>query len=127
MRDIIGTWRLVATRSTNDAGEPFDPPYGPVPMGTVTFGSNGRMIAVLCDSRPEMPAGETREYVSYCGAYTFDGTTLVTKVDAASDSSRFVDQVRRVAFKGERMTLFPPPRPLRGTHQHREMTWEKLG
>jgi hypothetical protein len=127
MRSIVGTWRLVATRATNDAGEPFDPPYGPIPLGTVTFTEAGRMHAVLCDGRPELPAGEVREYNSYCGVYTFDGKMLVTKVDAASEPSRFADQVRRVEFNGDRMSLFPPPRPLQGTHQHREMIWERLG
>lgn len=129
MKDIVGTWRLVETRAKNDAGEPFDKPYGPEPMGTVTFGANGRMLAVLCDGRREMPGGETeREYNSYCGNYTFDGETLTTRVDAASDTTRLGgDQVRRVAFNGARLTLFPPPRPWRGDRQHREMIWERIG
>jgi hypothetical protein len=98
-------------------------------MGTVTFGANGRMLAVLCDGRRELPAGEKeREYNSYCGNYTFDGETLTTRVDAASDTTRLGgDQVRRVAFNGARMSLFPPPRPWRGDHQHREMIWERIG
>jgi len=40
-------------------------------------------------------AGVRREYSSYCGNYTFDGTRLVTRVDAASDPSRIdSDQVQ---------------------------------
>jgi hypothetical protein len=126
---IVGTWRLVETRARNDAGEPMHPPYGPKPMGVTVFSADRRMIAVLCDARETLPADEPeREYGSYCGVYTFDGTTLVTRVDVASDPARIgSDQVRRVRFEGERLVLMPPPRPWRGTTQHRELFWEKVG
>jgi Lipocalin-like domain len=126
---IVGTWRLVITRAYNDAGEPMAPPYGPQPMGVVVFSPDRRMICVLCDSRASLPPGETeREYNSYCGACTFDGATLVTRVDACSDPARMgSDQVRRVRFEGERLVLMPPPRPWRGQTQHRELFWEKVG
>jgi hypothetical protein len=126
--NIVGTWRLAMTRAQDDAGKPMHPPYGPVPMGVVVFSADGRMVAVLCDARPQLPAGEEdREYSSYCGNYTFDGTTLVTRVDAAADRSRLGgDQVRRVRFDGDRLVLMPPPRPWRGVMQHREMFFEKI-
>jgi hypothetical protein len=137
MNDIIGTWRLVSTRAHNDAGEAMHPPYGPTPMGVTVFSAERRMIAVLCDPRPDLPDGETeREYNSYCGTYTFDGTTLVTRVDACSDPARMgsdqvaarmgSDQVRRVRFEGKRLVLMPPPRPWNGMTQHRELFWEKV-
>ena len=126
---IIGTWRLVMTRAHDDAGGPMHPPYGPQPLGVTVFSADRRMIAVLCDSRPVLPDGETaREYNSYCGTYTFDGTTLVTRVDACSDPARMgSDQVRKVRFEGDRLVLMPPPRPWRGATQHRELFWEKVG
>ena len=128
MKDIVGTWRLVKTLARNDAGEPMHPPYGPEPMGVTVFSADRRMIAVLCDSRPALPDGETeREYNSYCGTYTFDGTTLVTRVDACSDPARMGSaQVRKVRFQGERMILQPPPGELGGVKVMRELTWEKI-
>jgi hypothetical protein len=125
---IVGTWRLAMTRAHDDAGKPMHPPYGPVPMGVVVFSADGRMVAVLCDARSHLPDGEgDREYSSYCGNYTFDGTTLVTQVDAAADRCRLGgDQVRRVRFEGERLVLMPPPRPWRGVMQHREMFFERI-
>jgi phage baseplate assembly protein gpV len=96
-------------------------------MGTVSLTSDGRMMAVLVDGRAELPDGTKREYSSYCGNYTFDGSTLITTVDATSDPARFtVPQVRKVRFQGERMILQPPPREVGGVTVMRELTWEKI-
>ncbi len=127
MPDIIGTWRLAEPTARNAAGQPMPTPYGPKFMGRVTFNADGRMMAVLCDGRPTMPAGDVREYVSYGGNYSFDGTRLVTRCDVASDPARIgTDQVRDVTFEGNRMILRPPPRPLGGEMQHRVLAWEKI-
>ena len=129
MVDITGTWMLVTTKATADDGAPVRQPYGGTEnaMGRVTFGANGRMIAVLCDSRAAMPDGETREYNSYCGAYTFDGSRLVTRVDASSDQGRFgSDQVRDVRTEGELIVLMPPKRDYGGRMVQRELTWRRI-
>ena len=112
MKDIVGIWRLLEAPSRDQDGTPMAPSYGPKPMGIVTFNAEGRMACVLIDGRAEVPQEEgAREYTSYCGRYTIEGSTLVTKVDAANDPSRMVDQVRSFRFEGERLVLTPPPRP----------------
>lgn len=127
MRDIVGVWRLVATSALDPEGRALPPPYGPRPTGTVAFTAEGRMLAVLCDGRPSLPDGAVREYNSYCGNYRFDGETLVTRVDAASNGARMAtDQVRAVRFEGARMILRPPPMPLGDDVQHRELAWERV-
>ena len=69
-------------------------------MGLVVFQADGRMMAVLCDGRRGAAGGEPRQFMSYAGNYTFDGTTLSTRVDASSDASRVGgDQVRSVRFE----------------------------
>ena len=88
MRSIIGTWRLAAATAHDPNGRPLPPPYGSKGMGRVTFNSDGRMMSVVCDGRPALPPGTSRDYSSYCGSYTFDGVRLVTRVDAASDPAR---------------------------------------
>ena len=124
MRSIIGTWRLVAATAHDANGQKLPIPYGGKGMGRVTFNADGRMMAVVCDGSPALPEGTKRDYSSYCGNYTFDGTRLVTRVDAASDPSRLgSDQVRGVSFDGERMILRPPPRP---SGEHRVLTWERI-
>ena len=73
------------------------------------------------------PPTRSRAYSSYCGNYTFDGTRLITRVDAASDPARIgSDQVREVSFDGDRMILRPPPRQGEAGEEYRELTWERI-
>jgi hypothetical protein len=124
MQSIVGTWRLVKAEAHDANGNALPTPYGGKGLGRVMFNAEGRMMAVVCDGRPTLPSDTKRDYSSYCGNYTFDGTQLVTRVDAASDSARLgSDQVRGVSFDGDYMVLRPPPRP---TGEHRVLTWERI-
>ncbi|MBK5105002.1 MAG: lipocalin-like domain-containing protein [Burkholderiales bacterium] len=124
---IIGTWRLKHTKGVDDDGKVLSPPYGPAPNGVVCFQADGRMYCVLCDGRPELPAGEPRQFMSYAGNYTFDGSTLATRVDASSDASRIGgEQVRKVRFEDGGMLLAPPRRIYAGVMQHQELFWERV-
>jgi hypothetical protein len=125
--NVVGVWKLVGGSLTDPAGKSVGVPYGPRGMGLVSLTSDGRMMAVLVDGRSKLPDGTKRDYSSYCGDYTFDGTTLVTTVDANSDPARFsIPQVRKVRFEGERMVLVPPESEMKGVKIHRELTWEKI-
>ena len=125
--DIVGVWKLVAATTTDPGGAQVAVPYGPRGMGIVSLTSDGRMMAVLVDGRSKLPDGAKRDYSSYCGNYTFDGSTLVTTVDAAADPARLtIPQVRKVRFQGTQMILQPPPGELNGVKVMRELTWEKI-
>jgi hypothetical protein len=125
--DIVGVWKLVAATTTDPGGNQVAVPYGPRGMGIVSLTSDGRMMAVLVDGRSTLPDGARRDYSSYCGNYTFDGKTLVTTVDATSDSARFgVPQVRKVRFQDDHMILQPPPLERDGVRLERELTWERI-
>ena len=127
MAAITGTWRLVRAVSRDEKGQELPAPYGGHGMGRVALGADGRMMAVLCDARREIPDGGARDYNSYCGNYTYDGKQLVTRVDAASDPGRIgSDQVRDVRFEGTLMVLRPPPRAYQGPVEQRELYWEKI-
>ncbi|HVV79787.1 MAG TPA: lipocalin-like domain-containing protein [Pseudolabrys sp.] len=128
MNELVGVWRLVKTFAKNDAGEPMHPPYGKRPRGLLVFYPDGRMMSVLCDSRGELPQGETiREYNSYCGNYQFDGKTLVTRVDASATPERIGgEQTRFVSFIDGNMVLRQKPRPWQGIMQHRELHWQRI-
>jgi hypothetical protein len=127
MTSVTGTWRLVRAVSRDGDGNTLPVPYGGRGEGRVMFGADGRMMAVLCDSRREIPGGGKREYSSYCGNYTFDGKQLITRVDAASDPERLgSDQVRDVRFEDGLMVLRPPARAYGGPVEQRELYWEKI-
>ena len=128
MQSIIGTWRLAGGKATLDDGTPAPLPYGGEKgMGRVIFDADGRMMAVLCDGRRELPPGTAREYSSYCGNYTFDGKRLVTEVDATSDPGRLKgQQIREVAFEGKYMVFRHTVTRPDGRRVRREMSWEKI-
>ena len=127
MPSIVGTWKLVRATARDAAGNLLPSPYGQQGMGRVVFTEGGRMMSVVCDGRPDLPAGASRDYSSYCGNYTCDGARLVTRVDAASDPSRIgSDQVRGVRFEGELLILTPPARGSDEAAEHREITWERI-
>ena len=124
---IIGTWRLRRTKAVDDDGKALEPPLGPTPNGVSCFQADGRMFSVICDGRAQLPAGASRQFMSYAGNYTFDGSTLSTRVDASSDPSRVGgDQVRSVRFENGGMVLAPPRRLYAGVMQHQELFWERV-
>lgn len=125
--DVVGVWKLVGGVMTDPSGKSVGVPYGPRGMGLVSLTADGRMMAVLIDGRSKLADVARREYSSYCGNYTFDGSTLITTVDASSDPARLASQqVRKVRFEGERMILVPPDRDEGGVKIHRELTWERI-
>ena len=127
MPSIVGTGKLAHATARDAAGAGRPAPYGGKGIGRVTFTAEGRMMSVVCDGRRELPAGAPREYSSYCGNYTFDGSRLVTRVDAASAPSRIgSDQVRGVRFEDGRMILSPPPRQAGRSEEYRELIWERI-
>jgi hypothetical protein len=127
MPSIVGTWKLVRAVSRDSAGNHLPAPYAGHGIGRVVFTAGGRMQSVVCDGRRELPPGADRGYNSYCGNYEFDGSKLVTHVDAASDPSRVGgDQVRGVRFENELMILVPPARTIGGVEEYRELTWQRI-
>ncbi len=127
MQNIVGTWRLVRAVARDPNGNALPAPYDGQGLGRIVFSADGRMAVMMIDARKDIPAGEKREYSGYCGAYTYDGTQLVTHVDCAPDASRIgSDQPRGVRFEDGLMILRPPPRNLGGTIEQRELTWEKI-
>jgi hypothetical protein len=123
MPEITGTWRLVGAKSVDPQGQPLPPPYGPQAIGRIVFTSDKRILVSISDGRPELPAGTAREY----GGYSFDGTTLITKVDAAPNPALVgTAQIRGVRFGNDRMVLKPPAREIGGVTHHRELTWERI-
>ncbi|HKN28475.1 MAG TPA: lipocalin-like domain-containing protein [Roseiarcus sp.] len=126
MSPLVGVWRLVAENAWSAAGEPRPNLYGPMGMGLLSFTHDGRMMAALSDGRPG-PIDGARAFVSYCGAYAFDGARLVTHVDGASDPLFFKEpQVRDARLEGDRLTLRPPAGFRGASDLVRELVWERI-
>lgn len=125
----VGTWALVRAEAVDADGNAVAAPFGGERViGRVVLTADGRMSASIVDARAVIPEGETREYSCYAGSYTFDGKTLVTTVDAASDPARMgTEQVRDVSYDGDLMVLRPPLRSYGGKPaESRTIWWKKL-
>jgi hypothetical protein len=126
MDALEGLWRLVESRAWDERGNPLAAPYGSVPFGEIMF-RGGRMLASLCNGDPDLAPGASRGFSSYGGTYTFDGKTLITQVDMASDPQRIGGEQRRgVVIIDERtIVLKPPPRAYGGAAvERRELWWQ---
>lgn len=126
---LIGVWKLIDVTNRGGDGQLFPPSYGPKKIGLITFNDENRMTVVLCDGRDALPYEGPREYLSYAGAYRFDGETLVTRIDCTSLPERIKigsDQVRPARLDGNRVTLTAPPFEIDGEIHYRELTWEKI-
>ena len=55
MTSVFGTWRLVRAVARDATGTELPTPYGGYPSGRVMLGADGRMMAVTCDGRREIP------------------------------------------------------------------------
>jgi hypothetical protein len=126
MRNLTGTmWRVVAARSFDKEGHELLP-FGPHPIGFAIFEAV-RMLVAIGDGRALLPAnGPPRRFVSYTGAYRFDGVELVTSPDDASRPEHMVQQVRHLRFESDtRMVavLISGLPELRGS----EVVWERVG
>ena len=127
MSTVIGTWACVRVEAVDANGKPTTAPFGGEnTLGRVVLTKDGRMAATIMDARSEIPDGKTREYSCYSGLYTFDGETLITKVDACSDPERMgTEQIRTVSFDGELMVLQPPLRSYGNKPAERRTLWWK--
>ena len=84
---IVGTYRLISSqRLIMETGEKEDS-YGKGPTGFLTYGSDGRMMAIITFSNRSKPesldkltdqqrAELFRTMLAYAGTYKFSGTQL---------------------------------------------------
>ena len=124
---LIGVWKLIDITNKDEDGNILRSSYGPKKMGLITFNDDHRMMVVISDGREHLPSERPREYTSYTGRYSFDGTTLVTRVDGSLPEERVgTDQVRPARFEGNRVILTAPPVEIEGVVNYRDLTWEKI-
>ncbi|MGB3797494.1 MAG: lipocalin-like domain-containing protein [Alteraurantiacibacter sp.] len=124
---LIGVWKLIEIVNTDEAGNALRSSYGARKMGLITFNDDHRMMVVISDGRDSILEGTDREYSSYTGRYTFDGTTLKTEVDGSLPIERVGTlQTRPARLEGKRITLTAPPVEIDGVVNYRDLTWERI-
>jgi len=113
---LIGTWKLVSFKETNEKGEVRDA-YGPNPVGFLTYTADGRVSVIMADSRrkplsipPPFPIEERAEAFStfgaYAGRYTFADGEVIHHIEVAwAQNLVNTEQVRSVMLQGDRLTL----------------------
>jgi hypothetical protein len=109
---IIGTWDLVAV-STRWANGRVTEPWGRRPIGRMSYGSDGRMSALLMDARRNqasgraVPADMLASAASYYGTYSIDTVRRVIthKVVASLRATEAGTQERGYVVQGDTLTL----------------------
>src|SRR5580704_2715700 len=91
---ILGTWKLVSASSSIAGGERNETPFGPTPVGLLTYTDDGRMNAMISyggrkrlsstDSRSapvEEQAEAFRTFIAYAGRYTLSDDRVIHHVE----------------------------------------------
>ncbi|MHA1559467.1 MAG: lipocalin-like domain-containing protein [Alphaproteobacteria bacterium] len=118
---LLGTWKLA--RWYNEAADgTITEPFGPDPVGFISYSHDGYMFAHLAITdraryaANDMAAGTIDEdsaamksHVSYAGSYEIDGNHVVHHVELASFPNwTGTDQRRQIRFESGRLRLSAP-------------------
>jgi hypothetical protein len=111
----------------DETGALVPTPLGPQLMGVAEIGEE-RMAVVVVDGRAALPVDVPNRLLAYSGLYTFDGSTLTTTVDAASDPALVgTTQTRSIMLDGSRMVA-TPLNEIGGVRENSTaFTWQRIG
>jgi len=137
--DLIGTWTLMsAVREEIPSGTKTDQ-FGADPEGYITYGADGRMMAMITRRGRKAPASGMatpveaealfRSMLSYAGPFTLDGNVVTHHVDLSWNVAfTGTKQQRIIALEGDRLILSTPEShdPIDGKLSVRRMTWQKV-
>lgn len=134
---LAGTWKLVSASSTTKTGERNETPYGPSPVGLLTYTGDGRMAAMISNGgrKPLSAGGGTLEeqaeafktFLAYAGRYALTGDKVTHYVEVASIENYVGKElVRTVRFQGDQIILVTPPTRINGKVQIVELIWQRL-
>ena len=134
---LEGTWKLVSASSRTSAGEPCEGPYGPSPVGFLTYTRDGRVAALISyGGRKPLPfGGGTQEeqavafktFLAYAGRYSISGENVTHYIEVSSIQNYVGRElVRSLKFQGDRIILTTPPTMVNGIIQTVELIWQRL-
>jgi hypothetical protein len=134
---LVGTWKLVSASGKTSAGELEETPYGPSPVGFLTYTADGRVTAMISNGGRKTLSfgGGTLEeqgeafktFLAYAGRYRLSGDKVIHRVEISSIQNYVgKDLVRSVDFEGDRLVLVTPPTPVNGKIQSVELIWQRV-
>jgi hypothetical protein len=136
--DITGTYRLINTeRKVIETGEVIRSTDS---VGYITYGKDGRMLALLVRNPRPKPANVEeltdaqraelfKTMTAYGGTYTFDGKQVVHNIDISwNEAWTGTRQPRYVAREGERLVYTTDPYRFSGDGRMviNRLIWEKV-
>jgi hypothetical protein len=134
--ELVGTWRLLSASTTTPTGERSETPYGPNPLGLLTYTADGRVIAMISHAgrkslstlaKPDEQAEAFKTFLAYAGRYRLSGDEVIHSVEISSIQNYVgQDLIRSVKFQGDQITLVTPPTPVKGKIQIFELIWQRL-
>jgi len=137
---LLGTWKLVSASSTTSSGERSETPYGPSPVGFLTYTEDGRVTALISYGGRKLLSGgggtvapleeqaeAFKTFLAYAGRYTLSGDKVTHYIEISSIQNYVNrDLVRNVKFQGDRIILVTPPTSVNGKIQTVELIWQRL-
>src|SRR5579863_2209871 len=134
---LVGTWKLLSASSTTSGGERGDTPYGPNPVGLLTYTGDGRVTAMISyggrkslsfgGGTVEEQAEAFKTFLAYAGRYTLSGDKVTHHIEVSSIPNYMgKDLVRRIEFEGDQIVLVTPPTPVNGKIQTVKLIWQRL-
>jgi hypothetical protein len=136
---LIGTWKLVEAVNEDLSTREKTDIYKAGALGFITYGTDGRIMAIVVSSGRKKPAGDVatgpeaealfRTMTAYAGSYTIKDGQIIHHVDASwNETWTGTDQVRHYKLDGDRLNLAtaPSPNPFTGRMSVRTFVWEKL-
>ena len=138
---FVGTWKLITCQFRSAEG-PIDSPYGPDPLGRISYDASGNMaVQILRADRPRFASDDryngTPEEVraafegslAYFGRYEVDADAgTVTHHVVACTFPNWIGrhQKRHYVFSGNRLALRTPPMLMGGAMITGELVWERI-
>jgi Lipocalin-like domain len=137
---LVGTWKLVSASSTTSTGERSETPYGPSPVGFLTYTGDGRVTALISyGGRKSLSVGggtralleeqadAFKTFFAYAGRYTVSGDQVTHHIEISSIQNYVgKDLIRSVKFQGDQIILVTPPTLVNGKIQTVELIWQRL-
>jgi hypothetical protein len=135
---LIGTWRLVSFEVRDEGGR-ITHPFGRDAVGFISYTADGHMavqfgradraglaVGDWSGAAPEEIATAARDYFAYCGSYEFGDGEVRHRVELSLMPNWIGgEQVRLVAFDGDRITLSTPPTLIDGRQQIATLVWQR--